>query len=137
MVHVTHSSPLSQSTLKDNRPITNQCCQCFDFLFNSSDEDKPEEVEETAGEATGQTETIPESPLKDDLIASLEAQLRLKEDECRTLQTQLKIEYFCINRFLNDHTLISFYTGFSSYNLFIAFYKCIDPTANNMQSVYY
>ena len=53
------------------------------------------------------------------------------------LKQQLEIERFGIQRFSSDNLLISFYTGFSSYNTFSAFFNCIKPAATNMQSAYY
>jgi hypothetical protein len=33
--------------------------------------------------------------------------------------------------------MINLYTGFQTYDTFLAFYRCIEPTAQNMQSAYY
>lgn len=63
--------------------------------------------------------------------------LKEKEEECEMLKQQLEIERFGIQRFSSDNALISFYTGFSSYITFSAFFYCIKPAATNMQSAYY
>ena len=44
-----------------------------------------------------------------------------------------------MTRFANDGKLINFYTGFARYmyQMFRAFYECIEPTAKNIQSMYY
>ena len=60
-----------------------------------------------------------------------------KPKECENLQQQLSIEKFGISRFSKDNSLINFYTGFSSYLTFIAFFNCVKPTAQNMQSANY
>ena len=53
------------------------------------------------------------------------------------LKKQLDLERFGINRFTADNKLISFYTGFSSYQVLLAFYEWIEPNARNMLSMYY
>ena len=60
-----------------------------------------------------------------------------KAKECDDLKKQLTMERFCLHRYSNDNSEISFYTGFSSYLAFIAFFNCIKPTAQNMRSAYY
>ena len=70
-------------------------------------------------------------------ISELEERLQQKEKECAKLKRQLEIERFGIERFSSDNSLISFYTGFTSYLTFIAFFNCIKPAAMNMQSAYY
>ena len=47
------------------------------------------------------------------------------------------MEKFGLNRFAKDDEKIHFFTGFKTYKLFMAFFKFIQPTASNMQSVYY
>ena len=74
---------------------------------------------------------------KEERIATLEAELEQKKQKCSSLERQLVIERFGVARFTYDNKLISFYTGFAIYSLFQSFYKCIEPTANNMQSMYY
>jgi hypothetical protein len=66
----------------------------------------------------------------------LEEKLK-KSDECEYLSQQLKLEKFGIYRFSRDNRTINFYTGFQTYDTFLAFYRCIEPTAQNMQSAYY
>ena len=74
---------------------------------------------------------------KEERIATLEAELEREKQKCAALQNQLTMERFGITRFTNDNKLISFYTGFATYAMFLSFYECIEPTAKNMQSMYY
>jgi hypothetical protein len=74
---------------------------------------------------------------KDAVIKDLEEKLKQKSDECEYLSQQLKLEKFGIYRFSRDNTMVNFYTGFQTYDTFLAFYRCIEPTAQNMQSAYY
>jgi hypothetical protein len=74
---------------------------------------------------------------KDAVIKDLEEKLKQKSDECEYLSHQLKLEKFGIYRFSRDNTMIDCYTGFQTYDTFLAFYRCIEPTAQNMQSAYY
>ena len=70
-------------------------------------------------------------------ITELEHKLQEKEEACAALQRQLDIERFGLTRFSNDNSMISFYTGFTSYITFFTFFNCIKPVATNMQSAYY
>jgi len=42
-----------------------------------------------------------------------------------------------VTRFSNDDKQILFYTGFQTYALLLTFFRCIEPSASNMQSMYY
>ena len=70
-------------------------------------------------------------------IEELSWLLEQSTSECQSLRQQLQLERFGVTRFSTDNTLINFYTGFPTYKSFVAFYKCIEPTACNMQSAYY
>ncbi len=70
-------------------------------------------------------------------IEELEEKLRHKLEECERLKNQLQIKCFDLNRFSSDNSHILFYTGFSSYDTFTAFFTCIQPSAQTMQSAYY
>ena len=70
-------------------------------------------------------------------IEELSLLLEQSTSECQSLRQQLQLERFGVTRFSTDNTLINFYTGFPTYKSFVAFYKCIEPTASNMQSAYY
>ena len=70
---------------------------------------------------------------KDAVIKDLEEKLKQNSDECEYLSQQLKLEKFGIYRFFRDNTMINFYTGFQTYDTHLAFYRCIEPTAQNMQ----
>ena len=67
----------------------------------------------------------------------MEEKLEQKSDECEYLSQQLELEKFGIYRFSRNNTMINLYTGFQTYDTFLAFYRCIEPTAQNMQSAYY
>ena len=83
------------------------------------------------------TDSVQEVSEKEERIATLEAELEREKRKCAALQNQLTMERFGITRFTNDNKLISFYTGFATYAMFLSFYECIEPTAKNMQSMYY
>ena len=70
-------------------------------------------------------------------ISDLEEKLKEKEEECDRYRQQLEIERFGIHRFSTDNSLVSFYTGFPSYLMFVTFFNCVKPAASNMQSAYY
>ena len=70
-------------------------------------------------------------------IIQLKQELQTQKEENVQLKNRLKIERFGLTRFSNDDNLILFYTGFSSYLMFMAFFNNIKPTAQNMQSAYY
>ena len=74
---------------------------------------------------------------KDAVIKDLEEKLKQKSDECEYLSQQLELEKFGIYRFSRNNTMIDLYTGFQTYDTFLAFYRSIEPTAQNMQSAYY
>ena len=84
-----------------------------------------------------ETDSVQEVSEKAERIATLEAELEREKQKCAALQNQLTMERFGITRFTNDNKLISFYTGFATYAMFLSFYECIEPTAKNMQSIYY
>ena len=71
------------------------------------------------------------------VISDLEKKLKEKEEECDRYRQQLEIERFGIHRFSTDNSLISFYTGFPSYLMFVTFFNCVKPAASNMQNAYY
>lgn len=97
-------------------------------------EESIDDVEEAAQQMET-TET--EESVKDKRLQELERKLKFKEEECLKIKKQLDLERFGIKRFTADNKLISFYTGFSSYQVLLAFYECIEPNARNMQSMYY
>ena len=72
----------------------------------------------------------PEATTKEERIATLEAELEREKQKSASLQNQLTLERFGVTRFSNDKKLISFYTGFATYSMFLSFYECIEPTAN-------
>ncbi|XP_053399796.1 uncharacterized protein LOC123549883 [Mercenaria mercenaria] len=90
--------------------------------------------------STSREETLTAVPLyveQEEEISKLKDQLNQKNYECAALESQLKLERFNVNRFSNDDTMIQFYTGFSSYMMFVTFFQCIEPSARNMLSRYY
>ena len=100
------------------------------------------EEEEDVCQAREMTETMeaisfPEVSDKEERIATLEAELEQQKQKCAALERQLVMERFGVARFTYDNKLISFYTGFATYSMFQSFYECIEPTAKNMQSMYY
>ena len=74
---------------------------------------------------------------KMDRIAALEALLEEKDEEIKSLHRKLELERFGLQRFSNDNSMIKFYTGFASMELFSAFFEFVKPAANNMNSCYY
>lgn len=69
---------------------------------------------------TAEPMDIEDSYLQDELKLKT-AELQSKAAECERLQKQLDIERFGVCRFSKDNSLISFYTGFTSYMSFIVF----------------
>jgi len=63
--------------------------------------------------------TAPHHDIKEDEIASLKAQLKLKRNECDKSNNQLKMETLLVKRFSNDDEQILFYTGFQTYALLL------------------
>ncbi|KAK3107108.1 hypothetical protein FSP39_007303 [Pinctada imbricata] len=82
-------------------------------------------------------EVLQQSHEKTDRIAKLEALLKEKEEEIRNLHRKLEMERFGIYRFSNDSSMILFYTGFTSMELFSTFFEFVRPAAHNMNSCYY
>ena len=74
---------------------------------------------------------------REERIATLYAELEQQKQKCAALERQLVMKRFGVARFTYDNKLISFYTGFATYSMFQSFYECIEPTAKNMQSMYY
>ena len=62
-------------------------------------------------------------------IYSLQQQLKQQQDDCSNLNKQLKMERFLVSRFAKDDKMIQFYTGFTSYVIFVTFFKCVEPSA--------
>lgn len=82
--------------------------------------------------------------LTNEKIRQLEIRLKEKEQEIKEkdkeideLTVKLKMEKFGITRFSFDNDLIEFYTGFPSYQLFLAFFDLLKPSVLHMKSVYY
>ena len=67
---------------------------------------------------------------------SAEEKLEQKTKECEVLKQQLTMEKFLVSRFSKDNEMIKFYTGFTSYTLFLTFFHCIEPSAKYMVSMY-
>ncbi|KAK3099693.1 hypothetical protein FSP39_008144 [Pinctada imbricata] len=63
--------------------------------------------------------------------------IKAKDKEIEELRERLRIEKFGVNRFSFDDDMIDFYTGFYSYELFLAFFEFIKPSVFYMKSVYY
>jgi hypothetical protein len=63
------------------------------------------------------TNTRPSS--KDSKIKNLEEKLEQNNKEADDWRHQLKLEKLAVTRFCHDDTLISFYTGFQSYDEFV------------------
>ena len=57
--------------------------------------------------------------IKDSKIKKPEEKLEQTNKEADDLRHQLKLEKFAVTRFCHDDTLISFYTGFQSYDEFV------------------
>ena len=104
------------------------CLVFFFFYFSIPEVDQPESTPE---------ENVAVEIDTDERIAILETELKNEKQKCAALQIQLKMERFGVTRFSRDNKLISFYTGFATYTMFQSFYECIEPTAKNMQSMYY
>ena len=104
---------------------------------SNTEQEESMETDECAGDIERSTDVCTESDEKDKQIEELKRQLEEKSRECENIKSQLELERFGINRFSYDDNMIKFYTGFQTYLLFIAFYRCTEPTAKNMQSAYY
>ena len=105
-------------------------------LFSSPEEAEDDCQAEYTAEPM-EVDSVPESTSKDEIIAKLEVALEQEKKRSASLENKLTLERFGVTRFANDDKLINFYTGFASYQMFRAFYECIEPTAKNMQSMYY
>ena len=71
------------------------------------------------------------------IINSLNEELEQAKEENKQLKTQLTLERFRVNRFTNDDTCISFYTGVSSYISFLTFFTAIQLSVKRMTNAYY
>lgn len=111
----------------------------FSFFSKTLRTEGEQEQEEYEFEAELFEEPVSESQatVQDQRISELEQKLLEKEEDCASLKRQLDIERFGIQRFSNDNSMISFYTGFTSYITFTTFFNCIKPATANMQSAYY
>ncbi|XP_060569442.1 uncharacterized protein LOC132727870 [Ruditapes philippinarum] len=72
-----------------------------------------------------------------EIITKLKEELQKIKEENKQLKYQFDVERFGTNRFSNDDSCISFYTGFPTYLSFITFFNVIQPSAKNMKSAYY
>ena len=78
-----------------------------------------------------------------EIIEELRDKLKVQKQELQEkdkLISELqdgKIERFGVERFGTDDALINFYTGFSSFKAYSAFFKFVQPTASCMTSMYY
>lgn len=71
------------------------------------------------------------------LVQELQHKLAIADEENKNLRKQAQLEKFGICRFSQDPDMVRFYTGFRTYNEFIAFFEIVKPVAQNMKSVYY
>ncbi|CAC5421320.1 unnamed protein product [Mytilus coruscus] len=77
------------------------------------------------------------SVVAENIEKELERKLKERDEEIKQLKEKLRIERFGVFRFSNDDAMIMFYTGFSTYALFLAFFNYVQPAANSMTSYYY
>lgn len=74
-----------------------------------------------------------EQEVESDLIVPLQARLEFLESErspscSRTIEsTSPRVGHFCVELIANNDRLISFYTGFHSYSLFLRFFEFLGP----------
>ena len=62
----------------------------------------------------------------------MQIELRRKQHEIESLRNELKSIKFCAERFTGNDAKIHFYTGFTSWELFMAFYEML-PGKDNLQ----
>ena len=74
--------------------------------------------------------------MQEQRITESEHNLQEKEEARAAIERQLDIERFGLQRFSNDNSMISFYTGFTSFITPITFFNFITSVATNMQSSY-
>ncbi|CAC5359643.1 unnamed protein product [Mytilus coruscus] len=77
------------------------------------------------------------SVVAENIEKELERKLKERDDEIKQLKEKLRIARFGVCRFSNDDAMIMFYTGFSTYALFLAFFTYVQPAANSVTSYYY
>lgn len=63
--------------------------------------------------------------------------LERKDEEIGRVKQKIEIERFEIQRFSNDDSMMTFYTGFTSMDMFSALFDYVKPAANCMTSYYY
>jgi hypothetical protein len=100
--------------------------------------DTPTRTSPEVAETSCDTEEATAETIRD-LRAQLNAQKQLlqeKEQLIVQLQNQ-RVERFGIERFGSDDSLFNFYTGFSSFTAYKAFFSFIEPSASRMQTMYY
>ena len=74
--------------------------------------------------------------MQEQRITESEHNLQEKEEARAAIERQLDIERFGLQRFSNDNSMISFYTGFASFITLFIFFSFITSVATNMQSLY-
>lgn len=70
-------------------------------------------------------------------MKEMESALNAKNKEITDLKHKLELERFGITRFSYDDEMIEFYTGFPTYEVFMAFFNSLKPTASRIKDVYY
>lgn len=72
-----------------------------------------------------------------DAVGPLLQKIQELELENAELKRKLVVKRFGLNRFSYDNSMISFYTGFSSFKILEVFFGYIQPAANSMTRKYY
>lgn len=87
-----------------------------------------------ASEVDDQAKTISQLQSKLETASNVNEQLN---NENEFMKQKLEISRFGLSRFSKDDSKIRFYTGFTSYKLFVTFFEWIKPCASSMRSIYY
>ena len=83
-------------------------------------------------EPSGSSMITPPSPPDLECQSALLARIELLELENSQLKCKSKVNYFRIEDIQDNDKLITFYTGFVSYMVLIAFFKFLGPVVNNL-----
>ena len=70
-------------------------------------------------------------------LQMLQAKIEELEAKNEMLSRKVELSRFCFSRFSHDNEMINFYTGFTKFAIFEAFFNYIQPTADKMTRLYY
>ena len=74
-----------------------------------------------------------ESQVQVTVNATLASQFELLSSEKKTVETEMRTILFRLENISGDDSLINFYTGFMSYELFMAFFAFLGPATSHLK----